>query len=133
MLTAIYDSNCAICQTTRVIMQKLDWRLQIEFLDLHAHEVVQRRFPNLADRDLMGAMHVVDSNQTVYSGFAGIMQLLKAVPLGIPFWLIFRLPGLGRLGPAVYRWVANHRYEINRLLGIDLPDNCVDGICKLPE
>ena len=62
MLTAIYDSNCAICQTTRVIMQKLDWRLQIEFLDLHAHDVVQRRFPNLADRDLMGAMHVVDSN-----------------------------------------------------------------------
>lgn len=133
MLTAIYDSNCAICQTTRVIMQKLDWRLQIEFLDLHTYDVVQKRFPQLADRDLMGAMHVVDQKQTVYSGFAGIMQLLKAVPLGIPFWLIFSLPGLRRLGPKSYRWVAQNRYAINRALGIDLPDNCVDGICKLPE
>lgn len=114
-------------------MQKLDWRLQIEFLDLHAHKVVQRRFPQLANRDLMGAMHVVDSHQTVYSGFAGIMQLLKAVPLGIPFWLVFSLPGLHRLGPKAYRWVANHRYAINRLLGIDLPETCEDGICKLPE
>ncbi|MCA9885985.1 MAG: DUF393 domain-containing protein [Anaerolineae bacterium] len=133
MLTAIYDSNCAICQTTRILMQRLDWRQQIEFLDLHAYEVVQRRFPQLEGRDLMGQMHVVDQAHAVYAGFAGIMQLLKAVPLGLPFWLIFSLPGFGRLGPLAYRWVAQNRYAINRLLGIDLPDKCVDSVCKLPE
>jgi hypothetical protein len=39
------------------------------------------------------------------------------------------------LGPRVYRFIAEHRYSINRFFGVELQteDDCVDGVCKIPQ
>lgn len=136
-ITAIYDSNCVICNTTRRIITALDWFNRVEFLDLHNHQEVERRFPFVTHAALMGEIHVVDARNRVFKGFGGTRRMLRAVPLGLPFWALFRLPVIGDwLGPKVYRWIARNRYAINRLMGVDLAQaaqDCEDGVCKIPQ
>lgn len=132
MVTAVFDGNCVLCQTMRAIFTRLDWLRRVEFLDLHQRDYVTGRFPQLANRDLMGSMHVIAEEDHVYNGFPAVRRLLKEVPLGYPFWIVLHIPGLSRLGPIVYRWIARNRYHINKMLGVDLPQQCEDGICKMP-
>ncbi len=131
MVTAIFDGHCVICQSTRSIVKTLDWRNRVEFLDLHQHTVVAQRFPELDQNAMMGEIHVI-ADQHVYAGFAGTRRMLKELPLGFPLWLLLHLPGMNWLGPRIYRFIARNRYAINRLFGVQLEEECVDGVCKLP-
>ena len=132
MLTAIYDGNCVICQSTRQTFLALDWRGRIEFLDLHDRASWSSRFPSLTEDQLMGEIHVIDTQGTITTGFQATRRMLRDVPLGWPFWLLLQLPGMETLGIRVYRFIARHRYGINRLLGRQLPD-CADGHCPIPN
>jgi predicted DCC family thiol-disulfide oxidoreductase YuxK len=138
-VTAIYDGNCVICNTTRRVVRALDWFRRVEFLDLHDTEALDDRYPWLARGPLMGEIHVVDAERRVFRGFYGTRRMLRAVPLGWPLWALLRLPILGTwLGPRVYAFIARHRYAINRLLGVDRATiereeaACDDGACKTP-
>ena len=138
MLTAIYDGHCVICNTTRHLVRALDWRRRVEFLDLHQRSEVASRYPFITHEQAMGEIHVVDARGRVFAGFAGTRRMLRELPLALPLYLLLRLPVIGGwLGPNVYRFIARHRYQINRLFGVELArtsaadDACDDGICKL--
>ena len=132
MLTALYDDNCVICQSTCASMRALDWRRRIEFVDLHESERWRGRYPELRVDDLMGEIHVLDENGELYSGFRAGRRLIREVPLLLPLWLLLRIPGMNIIGPRFYRFVARRRYRINKLFGRTLPD-CVDESCAVPE
>jgi len=134
MITALYDGHCVICQTTRRIIKALDWLHRVEFLDLHDAAAVMQRYPDLDYYDMMGQIHVIDGRGRVYPGFDGTRRMLRELPAGFPFWLLLHLPGMRWVGVRVYRWIATHRYAVNRFFGVELPqDDCEDGICKLPQ
>lgn len=137
MLIALYDGHCVICNTTRRLVRALDWFRRVEFLDLHQPQT-KERFPHINHTQAMGEIHVIAPNGRIFAGFYGTRRMLRALPLGIPLWAILRLPLIGDwLGVRVYRWIAKHRYAINRLLGVDLAQAeeapCDDtGVCKIP-
>lgn len=131
MITAIFDGHCVICNTTRRIVTALDWFKRVEFLDLHQHDVVRDRFPAIDHERAMGEIHVVTQAGKVFAGFAGTRRMLRELPLGLPFYALFRLPIIGDwIGPKFYRFVARNRYAINRFFGVEL-DECEDGVCKI--
>ena len=132
MLTAVFDGNCVICQSTRQTFSALDWRGRIAFVDQHDRASWSARFPGLSEETLMSEIHVIDPQGTVFAGFHATRRMLKEVPLGWPFWLLLQVPGMDALGIRVYRFVARNRYGINRLLGRQLPD-CGDGHCTIPQ
>lgn len=137
MITAIYDGNCVICNTTRHVVNALDWFNKVEFLDLHRRDEVAARYPFLEYEKSMGEIHVIDEKDVVFAGFNGTRRMLRALPLGLPLWAILHIPGVGNwLGPKIYRFIARNRYSINRLLGVDLEkmeQDCIDGVCKIPQ
>ena len=134
MIIALFDGHCVLCQTTRRIIQALDWFGHVEFIDLHDQSTIEARYPDLDHAILMGEINVIDGDRR-YTGFDGIRRMLRATPPGFPLWLLFSLPGMGWIGPVVYRFIARHRYAINRFFGIDLDaqEDCLDGICKIPQ
>lgn len=143
MIVAIFDGRCAICNTTRFIIRRLDWFKRVEFLDLHNRAEVETRFPWLSYEQAMGEIHVVDANSATFAGFRATRRMLREVPAGWPLWALLHVPLIGNwLGPRLYRFIAKHRYAINRLLGVDLatssPSNDCDtgdgtGLCKIPQ
>jgi predicted DCC family thiol-disulfide oxidoreductase YuxK len=134
MVTALFDGRCVICQTTRRVINAIDWFKRVEFLDLHNHTEVEARYPQFDHAAMMGEIYVV-AHDELYTGFDGVRRMLRETPLGFIAWLIFSLPGMGWLGPRVYAWVAKNRYAVNRFFGVDLStdDDCVDGVCKIPQ
>ncbi|PJF22319.1 MAG: hypothetical protein CUN56_06630 [Phototrophicales bacterium] len=111
----------------------MDWFNRVEFLNLHQHDDVQKRFPMIDHDRAMGEIHIVTERGKIFTGFAGTRRMLRELPLGLPFYAVFRLPIIGDwIGPRVYRLIARHRYAINRLFGVELEtEACQDGVCKL--
>ena len=132
MLTALYDGNCLICQSTCELMRALDWRNRIEFVNLHDADGSCERFVALSRERLMSEIHVLDAAGNMYVGFAGTRRMLKEAPLGLPLWLLLQLPGADAIGQRVYRFIARRRYRINRAFGNDRP-GCAAGDCDLPR
>lgn len=130
MLTALYDGNCVICQSSCETMRALDWLRRIEFVDLHQADVASERFADLNPQRLMSEIHVLDADGRLYAGFAGMRRMLREAPLGFPLWLLLQLPGSETLGKRVYRFVARRRYRINALLGNELAA-CADDSCEM--
>ncbi len=115
MPTALFDGSCFICRAAGSIIKSLDWMNRIEFLDLHElheSETLPSCFSKLDDAQLMGEIHVLDSDGRRCVGYDGIRRLLKEVPLGMPVWLLLHLPGLDWIGRRVYRFIAGNRYRI---------------------
>ena len=138
MITAVFDGHCVICNTTRRVVNALDWFGRVEFMDLHNRAEIETRFPTLEHDKAMGEIHVFDDNGQMYAGFAGTRRMLRVVPLGVPLWALMHLPGVSNwLGPKLYKFIANNRYAINRMLGVDLEHieredaACEDGVCKI--
>lgn len=127
MVTAIYDGQCVICRQSKRLIEALDWRRRVTFLDLHRWDDVQRLVPALDYPTAMGQMHVL-APDGLYGGFFATRRALKELPLGYPVWLALRLPGMAWLGERVYRFIARHRYRINRWVGVPV---CEDGACKV--
>jgi predicted DCC family thiol-disulfide oxidoreductase YuxK len=128
MTTAIYDGNCVICQQSLSIIKALDWLNRVEFLNIHDWEQVSQRYPALDFEAAMGQVHVITPEGAMLGGFAGARRLLRDLPLGFPFWLLFHLPGMNWLGNKIYRLIARNRYRINRMVGAPV---CENGACKI--
>lgn len=132
MLTAVFDGNCVICQSTRQTFRALDWRGRIAFVDLHDSATWSADFPGLDEEGLMGEIHVIDREGAIFAGFYATRRMLREVPLGLPFWLLLQIPGMDALGIRAYRFIARNRYSINRLLGRQLT-GCTDRHCTIPQ
>jgi predicted DCC family thiol-disulfide oxidoreductase YuxK len=110
------------------MVMALDWLRRVEFLDVHQWHVVEARYPTLDFETAMGQIHVVTSDGRMLGGFAGMRRLLRDLPLTVPLWLLLHLPGMDYVGNRVYRFVARHRYRINKFFGVDI---CEDGTCRV--
>jgi predicted DCC family thiol-disulfide oxidoreductase YuxK len=65
----------------------------------------------------MEAIHLVLPDGRVLAGHAAIPEILLHLNGWRRLAALFRLPGMRRLAPVVYAWIARHRYQISCLLG----------------
>ncbi|MCB9452766.1 MAG: DUF393 domain-containing protein [Anaerolineaceae bacterium] len=129
-VTLLYDGQCVICQQSKRIIRALDWLKRTAFVDLHDREAANACCPSLDFAAALGQMHLVTPDGTLLGGFLAMRRVLKELPLGYPVWLLLHLPGMAWLGDRAYRWVARHRYRINRLLGVTI---CEGDTCHTPS
>jgi predicted DCC family thiol-disulfide oxidoreductase YuxK len=127
MLNVIYDGNCVICNGTKRTFSALDWRHQLNWVDLHDRARMKFISPNISEDRAMGQVHVLDGT-TVYAGFFGTRRMMKALPLLYPLWFLLHIPGMTWLGQKVYRFIARNRYTINRLAGKPV---CENDVCRI--
>lgn len=130
MAVAIYDGKCLICNQSRRLYTRLDWFKRIEWLDLHQWDEVSRRYPQVTYEACMGQMHLVTPDGKLLGGFKAARRTMRDLPLLWPAWALLYVPGIDWLGDKTYRFIARHRYRINKLFGVDI---CEDGVCKLPS
>ncbi len=133
-VVALYDGHCVICNTSRRLIGAFDRVRRIEWLDLHQREEVAARYPDYNHAEMMGEIHVVADGR-LYRGLEATRRLFRAVPIFWPLYGLLRLPIIGTwLGPKVYRFIARHRYTINRWAGAPVTEpesDCDDGVCKV--
>ena len=99
MLTALFDGNCIVCQSTRRTITALDWRHRVNFVDFHDRDAWQSQYPQLNIKNMMGEIHVIDEDDNVYTGIYATRRMLRELPLGWPLWLLLHLPAWKRWAP----------------------------------
>ena len=121
-IAVLYDGGCGFCTTTVSWLRRLDWRVRLCPIDIHAAwEQLEVRYPGVRRDACLEAMHVVQADGRITAGFDGFRTLAWAVPLLAPIAPLLYVPGVPQLGRVVYRWVAAHRSTTCRVDARDRP------------
>ncbi len=129
-LVIYWDGLCPMCGAIKARFEPFDSRRLLVFVDLNDPEVARTAAPRFTSSELADSMRVRMPNGTWRSGYFAWAAILSALPawrwLGaiMGFWVF------ADIGPRVYAWVAGHRYEISRVLGLPRPCR-VDDACRI--
>jgi predicted DCC family thiol-disulfide oxidoreductase YuxK len=111
----VYDGNCPVCGKTVAWIKNNAKRGAFEMLPCQAVSI-KKRFPSIKRAVCMQAMQLVLPDGTVLSGEKALPEILKRLRRYSSANALFKLPGSEILSRAFYRWFADRRYHIARLL-----------------
>ena len=108
--TVIYDGLCPLCIRTMSILDALDSRHRLAYLDLEADRSrLAGVAPVVSADEARAAMHVVSPDGHAYRGFFAFRQLARIAPPLWPLLPLLYLPFAATIGPRLYDEVAGHR------------------------
>jgi predicted DCC family thiol-disulfide oxidoreductase YuxK len=111
--TVLYDADCGFCRWSLAKLLAWDRRRRLRPVPLQASEA-RDLLPGMGEEERMASWHLVESDGSVWSAGAAFEPALRLLPGGRPLAAIAaRLPRLSERG---YRWVADHRGALGRLL-----------------
>ncbi|MEO8906391.1 MAG: DUF393 domain-containing protein [Polyangiaceae bacterium] len=113
--TVLFDADCGICTYLCRLAQRVDRSRRLTFIANQDRE----RFSESIGADLLERTVVVvlPDGSWVTEGRA-VFEALSALPFGILFVWWLRVPGLARVGNALYRLVSRNRTRISVSLGL---------------
>lgn len=107
--TLFFDGACGMCTRSRDLLLRLDRTGKVQSEPLQSPGTAQRL--GVAPENLLDSVRWLGSSGVVYSGAEAVSAAVSAaVGTRIPL-RFYRIPGIGFLEEAVYRWVAAHRYR----------------------
>jgi len=130
--TVFDDGNCPFCQWAQAWVERRDREHRLEFRDFNRPEVAAET--PFAPAELGRRMYVRAPDGGWHIGFFGWIAVLSALPRWRVLASGMRLAPLRWLGPLVYQFVADRRYQFPRLLlrWMGAPPPC-DATCVLPR
>jgi predicted DCC family thiol-disulfide oxidoreductase YuxK len=111
----IYDGECPMCAGAAAWIQRRAIPGTFEFLACQSPERACR-FPELAEAACLAAMQLVLPEGRILAGDLAIPEILARLRGWRWLAAAFRLPGVGRVAPQVYRWIARHRHAISHAI-----------------
>ena len=107
--TLFFDGACGMCTRSRDLLLKMDRTGNLQTETLQSPGTAQRL--GIAPASLLESIRWLDSSGAVYSGAeAANAAVAAAIGTRIPL-VIYRIPGVGFIEEAIYRWVAANRYR----------------------
>jgi predicted DCC family thiol-disulfide oxidoreductase YuxK len=111
----IYDGRCALCQEAVAWVSRRARRGELEFLPCQAAER-RARFPRMEERQCLDAVQLVLPDGRVLAGADAAPEILRRLTRWRWLARTFGLPGMSRLAPRAYAWVARRRHRLSALL-----------------
>lgn len=111
----IYDGNCPICRSTVAWIEKHERKDAFEMLPCRSEDR-KKRYPLMEEPVCMQAMQLVLPGGTVLAGEKALPEILKRLKRYRAAAGLFKLPGANTLARAFYRWFADRRYAIAKIV-----------------
>ena len=108
-----YDGECRLCVGAVGILSRLDTGNRLRWTPYQSLETPPE---GLSPADLTEAAWL-DSGEGLYRGFYAFREMARRLLPFVPLTWALWLPGLDRLGDALYRRIARNRYVVSRMLG----------------
>jgi predicted DCC family thiol-disulfide oxidoreductase YuxK len=110
--TVLYDGSCAVCRRSVRGLRLLDRSGVCRLVDASDAEAARYAAPQVEASALAEALHVLDDQGRVYSGFGALRELMRIRTSGrlLRPWLF--LPGVSWLGERIYSFLARHRHGV---------------------
>jgi predicted DCC family thiol-disulfide oxidoreductase YuxK len=114
-LSVLYDRDCGFCKWALDKILAWDRRRRLRPVAIQSEEG-ERLLAEIEPERRLDSWHLVADGE-VRSGGAAAPRLFDVLPGGRPFAAVFRT--FPRATERAYRWVAEHRDALARLLRID--------------
>jgi predicted DCC family thiol-disulfide oxidoreductase YuxK len=111
----IYDASCPICSHSIGWIEDNARENAFEMLGCRS-EAVKKRFPNIPEADCMQAMQLVLPDGSVLPGEKALPEIFRRLKRYRKVGDLFKIPGSENVSRNLYRWFADHRYHIAKLL-----------------
>lgn len=111
----IYDGDCPVCQSAVRWIKENGKKGAFEFLPCQAR-AREERFPLITEAQCMDAMQLVIPDGRVLPGEKALPEILKRLKRMSGASELLKLPGSGFASRILYRWFADRRYRIARIL-----------------
>ncbi len=111
----IFDKNCPICSSTVKWIGENEARDSFEMVPCQS-ETIASRFPEIEQAECMNAMHLVLPDRTVIVGDKALPEIIRRLRRYHLAAVLFKLPGASALSRIAYRWFADRRYRIAKIL-----------------
>ena len=109
-----YDGECGFCRWWVRRLTRADRDGKVEWV---AFQSLQQPPRGIGWDDLERSAYLDTNPQTasgeLHEGFFAFRQLTRRIPLLLPLAPLLGMPGMGWLGPRVYRWVAGNRHRLS--------------------
>jgi predicted DCC family thiol-disulfide oxidoreductase YuxK len=110
----VYDSDCGFCRWALARILAWDRRQRLRPVALQDDAAVQL-LPDMAAEERARSWHLVTPGEGVRSGGAALPPLLRLLPGGA--WVGAVAAAFPRSTERLYRWTADHRDLLGRLVG----------------
>ena len=120
-LRLYYDGECNLCVKTVSVLSRMDLRKRVRWI---AYQTLQEPPAGLEWRDLERSVYLEGDDGRLHEGFYAFRALSMLLPPLLPIAPALWVPGVAKIGSAVYRLIARNRAKI--LGGCRLADNRPD-------
>ncbi|MBM3924582.1 MAG: DUF393 domain-containing protein [SAR202 cluster bacterium] len=104
-----YDGECKFCAASVGLVKG---RQEDESMEYRPSQGIEQLPAGLTRQDVHRQLWLVLPDGRKYGGFHAVRRLAWRRPWFWPLAALLWLPGMGWLGPVVYRWVARNRYRL---------------------
>jgi predicted DCC family thiol-disulfide oxidoreductase YuxK len=110
----LYDPDCGFCRVCVAVLLRWDRHRRLRPVALRSPEA-DELLPGMPEHEQMSSWHLISPKAPrVWSGGAAFSELFRLLPGGAPLARVTsRFP---HAAERAYRWVADHRTPIGRLL-----------------
>jgi predicted DCC family thiol-disulfide oxidoreductase YuxK len=131
-LRAYDDGHCPFCQWAQQKIARYDLDHLLDFRDYNQPAIAAETPFSL--EQLNARMHVRTPDGQWHAGFFGWIAILRVLPRWRWLAAVLSAPPLRWIGPAVYRFIASHRYQVPAWLlrWLGAPQPC-DQRCSVPH
>ncbi|HET9672943.1 MAG TPA: DCC1-like thiol-disulfide oxidoreductase family protein [Actinomycetota bacterium] len=112
--TVLYDPDCGLCRWSAERLRRWDRGGRLRFAPLGGAEA-DELLHELPVAERWASWHLVDAHGRVRSGGRAVAPVLRLLPGGAP--LAAAASRFPRATDHAYRWVAEHRDHLGRVLG----------------
>ena len=112
----IFDGQCIFCRKSLKAVKIMDLYDVLKPVNFREESNLSQYHPELVPELAEKQVYLVLPNNVLYGGFFAFRRLTFMLPMMYPLIFLFYFPGMGILGPVLYRWVANSRKLLNKLL-----------------
>ena len=114
----VYDGNCQFCRHSVQLIKVMDLFATLKLVNfqeaaLHPEgkdEGMRVIHPQLTYQKAMSQLYLIEPEGTLYGGFDVFRRICFTMPMLYPMIFIFYFPGMGIVGPFIYKMVARNRY-----------------------
>jgi predicted DCC family thiol-disulfide oxidoreductase YuxK len=109
----LYDADCGFCRCSLSLLLRWDRAGRLRPVALQ-HPDADELLSDMLPAERMDSWHLISPDGGRWSGGGAVVPLLRLLPGGAaPAAVFARFPRLTDRG---YRWVADHRSQLSRLL-----------------
>ena len=109
----LYDGNCQFCLSSLKQLEIMDLFSSFEYINFHSVPDLHILHPSLTPTMVSSQMYLIEPGGNLYGGFAAFRRICFSMPMMYPLIFIFYFPGMGVIGPLVYRLIAKNRYLLH--------------------